>query len=40
MKCISINNVLGFIMKFSSIAALGALVGLSAANHTQTTNIE
>lgn len=27
-------------MKFSSIAALGAFMGLSAANHIQTTNIE
>jgi plastocyanin len=27
-------------MKFSSIAAIGALMGLSAANHVQTTNIE
>lgn len=27
-------------MKFSSIAILGAIMGLSAANHVQTTNIE
>ena len=27
-------------MKFSSIAAIGALMGLSAANHVQTTDIE